>query len=204
MPLRGPEVLFPPNLNCLALFSMTELIQAKCAGLNVPCENHKVGHSNNCQVFKNCSYITFSTTFDSNDNEPFSMKMYIGLQKHIRSVATGEGGEGRRTMGPPFSISEANRSSNFSFKHQEYCLLRVFSNYTNQKFHDFYRISTIFGQFTAVFHFFLLRRGSRSLYVEPSEKIRYLTLDLVKSFLLWTIRKKATMNQNSGPTGQVF
>ena len=98
-------------------------------------------------------------------------------------------------MGPPFSISEANRSSNFSFKHQEYCLLRVFSNYTNQKFHDFYRISTIFGQFTAVFHFFLLRRGSRSLYVEPSEKIRYLTLDLVKSFLLWTIRKKATMNQ---------
>ena len=30
----------------------------------------------------------------------------------------------------------------------------------------------------------------------PSEKIRYLTLDLQKSFLLWNIRKKTTMSES--------
>ena len=40
------------------------------------------------------------------------------------------------------------------------------------------------------FHFFQLHTRNRSLHVAPSEKVRYLTLDLLKSFILSTIRKK--------------
>ena len=54
----------------------------------------------------------------------------------------------------------------------------------------------IFRQFTVAFYFFLLHRGNRSLHVGPSEKVRYLTLDLLKSFLLWTVRKKTTTNES--------
>ena len=39
-PWRGPQVLFSPNLNYIALFSMTGLIQKKHTGLEVSCENH--------------------------------------------------------------------------------------------------------------------------------------------------------------------
>ena len=44
--------------------------------------------------------------------------------------------------------------------------------------------AVIFRQFTVAFNFFKLRRGNRSLHVGPSEKVRYLTLDLLKSLLL--------------------
>ena len=44
--------------------------------------------------------------------------------------------------------------------------------------------ATTFGQFTATFHFLLLHRGNRSFHVGLSEKVRYLTLDLLKSSLL--------------------
>ena len=47
----------------------------------------------------------------------------------------------------------------------------------------------------AAFHFFN-NIGDRSLHVGPSEKIQYLTLDLLKSFFLWTIQKKTTMNED--------
>ena len=33
-------------------------------------------------------------------------------------------------------------------------------------------------------------RGNRSLHVGHSEKVQYLTLDLLKSFLMWTIQRK--------------
>ena len=55
--------------------------------------------------------------------------------------------------------------------------------------------ATIFEQSMAAFHFFLLDRN-RSFQVEPSEKVRYLTLDLLKIFSLWTIQKKTTMNES--------
>ena len=48
----------------------------------------------------------------------------------------------------------------------------------------------IFEQFTAAFHFFQIHKVNRSLDVGPSEKVQYLTLDFLKSFSLWTIRKK--------------
>ena len=44
--------------------------------------------------------------------------------------------------------------------------------------------ATSFEQFWAAFHFFYLHRGNRSFHVGPSEKARYLSLDLLKSFLL--------------------
>ena len=44
------------------------------------------------------------------------------------------------------------RSNSFSFKHLRYCLLWVFRNYTDKKFHDFYRVCynlwTIYGRFS--------------------------------------------------------
>ena len=55
--------------------------------------------------------------------------------------------------------------------------------------------ATISGQFMAVFHFLQLHKGNRSLYVGPPKKVRYLTLDLLKSFSQSTIRKKITMNE---------
>ena len=56
-----------------------------------------------------------------------------------------------------------------------------------RNFTIFNMLATIFGQFTVAFHFFQLHRGNRSLHVGPSGKVRYLTLDLLKSLLLWTI-----------------
>ena len=48
---------------------------------------------------------------------------------------------------------------------------------------------TIYGGFS----YFQLQRGNRSLHIGLSEKVRYLTLDLLKSFFLWTIRKKTSI-----------
>ena len=100
------------------------------------------------------------------------------------------------TPPPLFQFPNQARSNSFSFKHQGYSFLRVFRNYTDQKFHDFYLYTTIFGQYRAASHFFLLCRGNRSLHVWPSEKALYLTLDLLKSLLLWTIQKKTIMNKS--------
>ena len=45
--------------------------------------------------------------------------------------------------------------------------------------------TTIFGQFTAAFHFFQLHRGNRSLQVGLSEKVQYLTVvDLLKFLIV--------------------
>ena len=49
--------------------------------------------------------------------------------------------------------------------------------------------ATIFGQYAAASLFFYLNRGNRSLLVGLSENFWYLTLDLLKSFSLWTMRK---------------
>ena len=64
-----------------------------------------------------------------------------------------------------------------------------------RNFTIFIMYDTIVGQFMVRFHFFLPRRRNRSLYFGPSGKVRYLTLDLPKSFFLWIIRKKTTMNE---------
>ena len=55
---------------------------------------------------------------------------------------------------------------------------------------------TFFWQLMAAFHFFKLHRGKRSIQVGSSENVQYITLDLLKSFLLWNIRKKTTLNES--------
>ena len=54
-----------------------------------------------------------------------------------------------------YGCSEIIRSKIFSFKHQGYCFLRMFRNYTDQNFTVFTIYATTFmRQFMAAFHFF--------------------------------------------------
>ena len=61
-----------------------------------------------------------------------------------------EGG-GRGAMAPPLQFSIQTKPSSFSFKHEGYCFLMVFRNYTDQKFQDFYSVCydfrTIYDEF---------------------------------------------------------
>ena len=60
----------------------------------------------------------------------------------------------------------------------------------DQKFLNFYHVCTIFGQLWWLFIF-----SEQSLHAEPSEKVQYLTLDLLKIFFLLTIQKKTIIDQ---------
>ena len=66
-------------------------------------------------------------------------------------VATG-GAKGAMLSPPPTSISEPNKVQKFQFQ-MSGILLFTGGYYTAQKFHDFTVSATIFGQFTAAFHF---------------------------------------------------
>ena len=111
-----------------------------------------------------------------------------------RGVATRGDGRGRcpthfnfRTkQSPTVSVSNIRDIAFYGFS--EIIQTRNFTIFTVY--------ATIFGLFTAAFHFFLLHRGNRSLHVGPSKKVRHLTLDLLNNFLLWTIRKKTTMKES--------
>ena len=70
---------------------------------------------------------------------------------------------------------------------REQCILRCFYEYSRD-FTTFTVHATKFGQLKSAW-------GNSSLHVGPSEKGRYLTLDLLKSFFLWTDRRKATINE---------
>ena len=56
------------------------------------------------------------------------------------------------TMDSPLRFPSQTRSTNFSFKHQRYCFLPMFRNYTDQKFHNIdlvcYNFWTIYGGFS--------------------------------------------------------
>ena len=52
----------------------------------------------------------------------------------------------------------------------------------------------IFGQFTVVFSFSNYTGEIDHFTLDLLKKVRYLTLGLLKYFLLWTIRKNSTMN----------
>ena len=55
---------------------------------------------------------------------------------------------------------------------------------------------TSFRQFMAAFHFFYLHRENRSLPIGPFKKVLYLTLGLLESSLLWTIRRETIVNES--------
>ena len=69
-----------------------------------------------------------------------------------------------------------------------------------QKFNDFYRVCYNFWTIYGGFSFFL----TRSLQVGPSEKIRYLTLDLLKIFSQRTRVQTFDYRRNPGRTGKVL
>ena len=120
----------------------------------------------------------------------------LSLDAIYKGVATGVGGGEQGGHGRPTSISEPNKVQQFQFQTSGTLLFYGCSEIIQTRnFTIFTVYTTIFGQIKAAFHFFLLRRGNRSIHVGPSEKVRYSTQDLLKSFLLWTIRKKTTMNE---------
>ena len=90
------------------------------------------------------------------------------------------------TGGPEESCPNQIRSKNISFKHQGYCFLRMFRNYTDQKFHNFYRVCynfwTIYG---GIFYNYIGEKDHVTLDLLK----RVNTLDLLKKFFLWVIRK---------------
>ena len=112
-----------------------------------------------------------------------------------RGVATGRKG-GKGAMALPLQFPNQTRSNSFSSNIRDIAFYGCSEIIRTRNFTIFTVYITIFGQFTAAFYFFLLHRGNRSLHVGPSEKVRHVTLDLPKSFLLWTIRKKTTMNKS--------
>ena len=108
-------------------------------------------------------------------------------------------GEGAGTLVPHliFRTKHFSKSNSLNFKHQEYCFLRVLRNYTDQKFHDFY---PVYYNFWTIYSGFSFSLTTQITHVGSSENIRYLTLDLLKSFLLWAIQKKTTMNESFNVT----
>ena len=110
-----------------------------------------------------------------------------------RDVATCEGGGGGCGLLP---LLQFPKSSSFSVNIRDIAFYVCSEIIWIRSFTIFTVSPIIFGQFTAVFQFFQLHRGNRSLHIEYFEKIRYLTLDLLKCFLLWTIQKNTTMNES--------
>ena len=116
-----------------------------------------------------------------------------------RGVATGRegGGVGVGGHSPSTSSSKPNKVQQFPFQTSGILLLTDVQKLYDQKFHDFYHACCNFWIICGGFSFFfLLHMGNRSFHVGPSEKVWYLTLDLLKCFLLWTIRKENTMNES--------
>ena len=65
------------------------------------------------------------------------------------------GGQGG-PWSPSLQFSNQTRSKSFIFKHQEYCFFRMFRNYTDQKFQNFYRACCNFWTLYGGFSFFLI------------------------------------------------
>ena len=101
-------------------------------------------------------------------------------------VATWDGrGTGGPTTAPPLQFLNQTRPNRLSFKHQGYCFLRAFRNYTNQKFKTFYHVCYNFWRICSSFSFFN--------YIEETDHFK---VELRKSFLLWTIRENTTKNES--------
>ena len=137
--------------------------------------------------YLNCAIVFWKSLIQSLTK--LSLLYYL-----CRGVATG--GRDREVMAPLIQFTNQTRSKSFNFKHQGYCFLCMFRNYTDQKFHDFYCVCYNFWSIYDKYECFLTTYEKFITSCLPSEKVWYLTLDLLKSFSLWTIWKKTTMNEN--------
>ena len=85
----------------------------------------------------------------------------------------GRGARGAMPPPPPFPRLQFLYETRFnclSFKHQGYFSLWVFRNYTDQKFHNYYRVCYKFGKIY----------GSFSIFSNYIGEIDHFTLDLLK------------------------
>ena len=125
-----------------------------------------------------------------------SLSIYIYF--NFRGVTTGGGGRGQA----PFThFNFWNKDPTVSFSNIRYIAFNGCSEIVwTRNFTIFTVCATIFGQCMAAsyffYYFFYLHRGEISLHVGLSEKVQYVTLDLLKSFSLWAIWKKNTMNES--------
>ena len=111
--------------------------------------------------------------------------------KRIDRGRSHKGGRWSRTL-----ISEQNKFQLSVPKIRDIAFYGMFRNQTDQKFHNFYRVCYNFWTIYSGFSLFLTTYINRSLHVGPSEKVQYLTLNHLKSHLLWASRKKITMNES--------
>ena len=111
------------------------------------------------------------------------------FDRKLRRVATVGGA--RETMSPLLQFPNQARSRIFSFKHQRYWFLRMFRNYTDQKFHKFYRVC---------YNFWTIYGGNFSNYIREqiTSRSTFLKGPILNAglFFLWTIQKKTIMNES--------
>ena len=108
-------------------------------------------------------------------------------------ISTGGGEDGGGQGGHPSNwISEPNRVQQFQFQTSG---MLLFMGVQTLYGPEILSMLQFLGNFRTSFHFFYLHKGSTSLHVASSGKVQYLTLDLLKSFSLRTIRKKTTMDE---------
>ena len=95
----------------------------------------------------------------------YVLPTHLLLTLFSRSVATVRGVAKRGAMPPPpppqIQFPYQTRSTNFSFLHQEYCFLPMFRNYTDQKFHNIYRVCYNFWTIYGSISFFLTTMGKQ-------------------------------------------
>ena len=87
-------------------------------------------------------------------------------------------------MPPSTPFPNEKKSNSFSFK-QGYCFLRAFRKLVDQKFREFYDV---------YYNIFIFSNNTGE--INHFKKVRYFRLDLLKSFLLWTIQKKTAMSDS--------
>ena len=110
---------------------------------------------------------------------------FVILLKNVLSLIQGRSHWGiQGGHDTPTSISNQTRTKSFSFNHRGYCFLRMFRNYTDQKFHSFYRV------------YYNIQTICGGIFSNNIGEKDYLMLDLLKSFFLWVIRKKTTMKES--------
>ena len=116
----------------------------------------------------------------------YERKIKINMQKYFldqQGCSHWRGQEDHASS--PTSISEAIKVQSFQFKTSGILLSIGCSEIIRTRnFTIFTVYATIFGRFEVAFLFFQLHKGNKLRHVRLSEKVRYLTLDFLKSFSL--------------------
>ena len=116
-------------------------------------------------------------------------------------------------MALPLQFPNQTRSNSFRFKHQGYCLLCVFRNYKDQKFHKFCRLCYNFWTIYDGFSFFLSTQGKQITLRQTFRKSPILNAGPTEKFLIVDHPKEdhnepefkhQIISRNPGPTEKVL